>query len=187
MVPTEKTHDGQPRRSGERAELAPGRAIAPAAHGRGEALGQEPQRRNHISAAEITGSAVRRGRVMNIACSTCGLQFRSRRSTARFCGPRCRVAAKRTRDRGTPLTRAATRRSVAPDAVLSVTAPVRKSEGQKPQSVTLRREAAKLDPRIVPDPIWPGMYRIRRPDGSLSDMVNLTRAKDALAAMRGPE
>jgi hypothetical protein len=27
------------------------------------------------------------------------------------------------------------------------------------------------------------MYRIRRPDGSLSDMVNLTRAKDALAKM----
>ena len=37
---------------------------------------------------------------------------------------------------------------------------------------------------IVPDAVWPGMYRLRFPDGRLSDMVNLTRAKDALAAMR---
>jgi hypothetical protein len=31
----------------------------------------------------------------------------------------------------------------------------------------------------VPDAKWPGMYRLVRPDGSLSEMVNLTRAKDA--------
>jgi hypothetical protein len=37
-----------------------------------------------------------------------------------------------------------------------------------------------LSPKIVPDATWPDMYRIRRPNGSLSDMVNLTRAKDAL-------
>jgi hypothetical protein len=117
---------------------------------------------------------------MNIACSTCGLQFRSQRSTARFCGPRCRVAAKRTRDRGTPLTRTVTRPSVAPDEVLSVTAPIGMSDRQKPRVVTLRRKSLKLDPRIAPDPKWPGMYRIKRPDGSLSDMANLTRCRDAL-------
>jgi hypothetical protein len=33
---------------------------------------------------------------------------------------------------------------------------------------------------IVPDAKWPGMYRLRRPDGSLTEMVNLARAKDAL-------
>jgi hypothetical protein len=38
--------------------------------------------------------------------------------------------------------------------------------------------------RIVPDKRWPGMYRLRLPDGSLSDMANLTRAKDALAELR---
>jgi hypothetical protein len=54
------------------------------------------------------------------------------------------------------------------------------SEGQKPKSVTLTRGPPKLDPRIVPDPKWPGMYRIRRPDGTLSDMTNLTRCRDAL-------
>jgi hypothetical protein len=32
---------------------------------------------------------------------------------------------------------------------------------------------------IVPDPDWPKMFRIQRPDGTLTDMVNLTRAKDA--------
>jgi hypothetical protein len=29
------------------------------------------------------------------------------------------------------------------------------------------------------------MYRLRLPDGSLSDMINLTRAKDALANAAG--
>jgi hypothetical protein len=32
---------------------------------------------------------------------------------------------------------------------------------------------------IVPDVQWPKMWRARRPDGSLTDMVNRTRAKDA--------
>jgi hypothetical protein len=75
---------------------------------------------------------------------------------------------------------AVTRPGVATDAVLSVTTPLSLSGGQNPQSVTLRRKPPKLDPRIVPDPKWPGMYRVRRPDGSLTDMVNLTRAKEAL-------
>ena len=33
---------------------------------------------------------------------------------------------------------------------------------------------------IVPDKHFPGMFRLKRTDGTLSDMVNLTRAKDAL-------
>jgi hypothetical protein len=74
---------------------------------------------------------------------------------------------------------AMTRPGVPLDAVLSVTAVSDLSKDQKPKSVTLRRRPPKLDPRIVPDPKWPGMYR--RPDGSLTDLGNLTRAKDALA------
>jgi len=120
---------------------------------------------------------------MSATCPACGSQFRPQRSTARFCSPRCRVAAQRARDRGTPIGVAATRPGVAADAVLSVTATVEMSEGQKPQSVTLRRKPPKLDPRIVPDAQWAGMYRIRRPDGTLTDMVNLTRAKEALVEM----
>jgi hypothetical protein len=37
---------------------------------------------------------------------------------------------------------------------------------------------------IVPDTAFPGMYRLKRSDGSVSDMVNLTRARDALAEAR---
>jgi hypothetical protein len=42
--------------------------------------------------------------------------------------------------------------------------------------------------RVVPDGRYPGMWRIAWGDGCLSDMVNLTRAKDAAAALavRGP-
>ncbi len=32
---------------------------------------------------------------------------------------------------------------------------------------------------VIPDPDWAAMYRVRRPDGTLTDMVNLTRARDA--------
>jgi hypothetical protein len=36
------------------------------------------------------------------------------------------------------------------------------------------------DYEVVPDEKYPGvMYRVRRPDGTLTDMVNLTRARDA--------
>jgi hypothetical protein len=37
---------------------------------------------------------------------------------------------------------------------------------------------------VVPDKKYPDvMWRVRRPDGSLSDMVNRTRAKDAAMVM----
>ena len=32
---------------------------------------------------------------------------------------------------------------------------------------------------VIPDKGYPGMWRIRLPDGSLSDMANQTQAKDA--------
>ena len=36
---------------------------------------------------------------------------------------------------------------------------------------------------IEPDLTWPGMWRVRLPDGHLTDMVNLSRAKDAAASL----
>ena len=36
---------------------------------------------------------------------------------------------------------------------------------------------------IEPDQTWPGMWRVRLPDGYLTDMVNLSRAKDAAASL----
>jgi hypothetical protein len=42
--------------------------------------------------------------------------------------------------------------------------------------------------RVAPDDHWPGMWRMIWPDGRLSDMANLARAKDAAAEIcdRGP-
>jgi hypothetical protein len=37
---------------------------------------------------------------------------------------------------------------------------------------------------VVPDPDWQKMYRVGHPDGSLSDMVNLSRARDVHEALR---
>jgi hypothetical protein len=39
----------------------------------------------------------------------------------------------------------------------------------------------QLRSKVVPDSTYPNMYRVRWPDGRLSDMVNLTRANDAVA------
>ena len=36
---------------------------------------------------------------------------------------------------------------------------------------------------VVQDEIYPAMWRVRRPDGSLSDLVSRTRAKDAAMTM----
>ena len=36
---------------------------------------------------------------------------------------------------------------------------------------------------IEPDTDWPGMWRVRLPDGRLTDMVNLSRAKDAALSL----
>jgi hypothetical protein len=40
----------------------------------------------------------------------------------------------------------------------------------------------KIVARVTPDPIYPNMWRVIRPDGSLSDMANKTRARDAALA-----
>jgi hypothetical protein len=41
---------------------------------------------------------------------------------------------------------------------------------------------------VVPDELWAGMWRLRWPDGQVSDLTNIDRAKDAAVAIceRGP-
>jgi hypothetical protein len=46
----------------------------------------------------------------------------------------------------------------------------------------ISRRHARFRAELVPVPEYDGMYRVRQPDGSLSDMVNLTRAIDAVLA-----
>jgi hypothetical protein len=43
----------------------------------------------------------------------------------------------------------------------------------------LRLRSGRLLATIVPDREWDGMWRVSRPDGCVTDMLNLTRAKDA--------
>jgi hypothetical protein len=110
-------------------------------------------------------------------CLVCEKLFKPRRSTARFCSPRCRLSAHRA---STPAAPPRARQEAA-GAFLSVSGHRDTRVASKSSRETLTQR--KLPSNIVPDEKWPGMYRVRRPDGSLSDMVNLTRAKDALAAM----
>jgi hypothetical protein len=95
------------------------------------------------------------------ACEHCGGALPpSARRHARFCSPAHRRAAFRAHNPDRRRVRA--RFLGAPDA---------------------KKPAPVAHVAIVPDAKWPGMYRIRRPD-SFTDMVNLTRARDALAELQ---
>ena len=47
----------------------------------------------------------------------------------------------------------------------------------------LRLLTGRLLATVDPDRQWAGMYRVRFRDGHLTDMANLTRAKDAAASL----
>jgi hypothetical protein len=49
--------------------------------------------------------------------------------------------------------------------------------------LTLRLKSGRLLVTVEPDSKWPKMYRVRTQDGRLTDMVNLTWAKDAAIAL----
>src|SRR5262245_5210700 len=46
-----------------------------------------------------------------------------------------------------------------------------------------RRQAKTPLLHVVPDTVYPGMWRVRFPDGRLTDMTNLTRAKETAVAI----
>src|SRR2546429_6231109 len=112
-------------------------------------------------------------------CEQCGVAFEPKRSTARFCGAACRVSAHRR------IPARANRKLCG--AFVSVTGMAATQPPSATASVTLRtpiaRRSKPLPFNIVPDAKYAGMYRIRLPDGRLTDMVNLTRAKDAASAL----
>src|SRR5262249_12005218 len=105
----------------------------------------------------------REHRINNTICHQCGKPLpATARRHARFCSPAHRAAYHR----------------------LSTAAKM--ARVPFPVARTRDKSAAGAYVAIVPDERFPGMYRLKRTDGSLSDMVNLTRAKDAFAAMPPP-
>ena len=119
-------------------------------------------------------------------CQHCNQPFTRRSHRARFCSDTHKVAWHRAKTaiktpatalqdpRGAPVTIDST-----PDIPGAKNAP----------AVTIEipmclKPAPKLPKGIVRDAVYPNMYRLVLPDGSLSDMVNLTRAREALTAIR---
>lgn len=47
-------------------------------------------------------------------------------------------------------------------------------------------KAARAHARLIPDKIYPGMWRVVGPSGTLSDIVNKTRAKDVAWCLAEP-
>ena len=122
-----------------------------------------------------------------VACQHCHKSFVPIRATARFCSDRCRVASNRAKGSPPPAVE-----GLAPPAgadtgeVFSVTGAQGRVTPANASAVTLRRRP-NLPAGIVEDERYSGMYRVRRPDGSLSDIVNLTRAVDALRVQQDRE
>jgi hypothetical protein len=94
---------------------------------------------------------------------------------ARFCSNRCRQANYRWRS---AVTGNEEKAHPAPRVLSAVTVALQHIDNTG--EFYTKNEDARPGWGIVPDAKWPGMYRMRRPDGSLSDMVNLARVKDAL-------
>jgi hypothetical protein len=103
----------------------------------------------------------------------------SRRQERRYCSDTCRVRDHRAgKTPQEPLRR----------PQMHVTAPSGSSGANEPLHpiLSLINQESKQPLRmtfdgyaVVRDPDWPAMYRVRRPDGTLTDMANLTRARDA--------
>ena len=104
----------------------------------------------------------REHRINNTICHQCGKPLpATARRHARFCSPAHRAAYHRS-------------------SIAAGMARVR-----FPVAPTRDKAASRAYIAIVADNRFPGMYRLKRSDGSPSDMVNLTRARDALAEIRG--
>ena len=104
----------------------------------------------------------REHRINNTICHQCGKPLpATARRHARFCSPAHRAAYHRL---STAAGMARVRFPVAPT----------RDKAARPAYIA-----------IVADNRFPGMYRLKRTDGSPSDMVNLTRARDALAEVGG--
>jgi hypothetical protein len=94
---------------------------------------------------------------MQANCLNYGQPFEARRSSAQFCSSAHRVAAHRA---SSVSVCNATRAAEKPFGAL-----ISPPTATNTKSVTLR-----LDPHLVPDEKWPGMYRITRAKAALEQM-----------------
>jgi hypothetical protein len=135
-------------------------------------------------------SSQSRNRSATAICAACGNRFLRARyrnqfrtadvvvASSRYCSAKCRQLAYRLRRAINLASGSVTRASQG--------AAERASAGQKEVAVGTLGGSVTRDKfgTVIPDERYPGMYRIRLPDGRLTDMVNLTRARDGLAAVR---
>jgi hypothetical protein len=119
--------------------------------------------------------------MIETTCRYCGQPFIAKRTTAQYCSPGHRLAAHRGTlhsPQNAPESHREGRTALETlrDEAEPIGLPNTRFETLNPPT------SRALPKGIVPDDTWPGMYRLRLPDGSLSDMVNLTRARDAAKA-----
>jgi hypothetical protein len=113
-------------------------------------------------AQQCARAGEREHRITDAICHQCGKPLpATARRHARFCSPAHRRAAYRAHN---------------PDP--------RRVRARFLAGIDAKRPAAAPYVAIVADNRFPGMYRLKRSDGSFSDMLNLTRARDALAEAR---
>jgi hypothetical protein len=133
----------------------------------------------------VAGSRQRTNKTKTVACAICRKSFTQRRSTARFCSPKCRQRAHRRAGLSQVdelrSAKGCSKRNVRPTRGPSGSgvgvSTLHPPQQPEPVSDSVARSSA---PRIVADQHWPNMWRIVFPDGRLSDMLNITRAKEAL-------
>jgi hypothetical protein len=143
---------------------------------------------------------------MSYRCESCGepLPPKGKGRRRRYCSDRCKDSGRRQRNFDATGRTRPNAHFVAPEPVEAKTGttPYEASDmPRKPENsidISIGNESTKqetpcrVEPflhrgvRIVPDSNHPGiMWRVELPDGSFSEMVNLTRAKDACVIDKG--
>ena len=118
----------------------------------------------------VAGSDNEKSDAKALACAVCRRWFTPRRSTARFCGPRCRQRAHRR-----PTLAPVDGLKNAKDNAGSNRSPCGSATGlpAPPPETAARQPALVLDGlsttlHMVPDQHWPNMWRIAFPNGRFS-------------------
>jgi hypothetical protein len=157
-----------------------------------------PHNQSHTAICPVCGDRFARGRHSNRHKAA----GRKTVAWSTYCSRACRQAAYRIRKdihNNVPASarrRRPAKRRLPPLCACVTSAPERLPSSYPHTSVTWPEISQRFQgpatpkkktlPRdIAPDGKWPGMYRLRLPNGQLSDMLNLIRAKDAVKASGG--